>query len=243
MVGRVFTTNTGGDCVVLEYESCRNVKVKFLDKHGYTTNTTSRVLKIGKLFNPFAPSIHGVGFMGVGIYTSHKDGKKTEEYQDWVGMICRSYSDKFHTKQPTYGGCKVCEEWHNFQNFAEWRSSVFKFERGYQLDKDLLSKGNKIYSPETCVYVPSQINSVLTNSKGLGKNFPVGVRLCKTTKKYTARLSKFGKEIHLGNFTTPAEAFKAYKTAKEDYVKEVARLWEGKVDNRVYERLISWTLN
>lgn len=243
MVGKVFTTNTGGDCVVLEYESCRNVKVKFLDEYGYTTNTTSRVLRIGKLFNPFAPSVCDIGFIGVGEYTSHKDGKKTGAYQDWVGMFYRSYSDDFHAKQPTYKGCEVCGEWHNFQNFAKWRDSVLRFEEGFQLDKDLLSKGNKLYGPETCVYVPSQINSILSNSKGLGKELPVGVRLCRTKNKYTARLSKFGKEVHLGNFPTPDEAYRAYKTAKEDYVKEVAMLWKDRVDSRVYDALMNWTLD
>ena len=89
------------------------------------------------------------------------NGKKviTKPYNTWSSMLTRCYSENYHKLQPTYIGCSVCEEWHNFDVFCEWFAQNYK--DGYQLDKDLLQQGNKMYSPKTCVFLTQRINSLL----------------------------------------------------------------------------------
>ena len=89
-----------------------------------------------------------VGIIGEGIYVSRINSIRTKEYVAWDAMLQRCYDDKLHKRHPSYKDCTVCEEWLNFQNFAKWFND--NNIDGCQLDKDLLIKGNKIYSPETC---------------------------------------------------------------------------------------------
>ena len=103
--------------------------------------------------------IYGIGFIGVGNYKSRNKTGHTKAYNAWAAMLQRCYDSKLHLRNPTYKECSVIEEWYNFQNFAGWFEK--NYIDGYQLDKDLLIKGNKIYSPETCCFVPKEINLIL----------------------------------------------------------------------------------
>ena len=143
---------------------------------------------------------------------------------------------KGQEKQPSYIGCLVDEEWHNFQNFAEWFED--NYVEGWHLDKDILIKGNKIYSPETCCFVPLEINSLFTKSDKIRGEYPIGVS--KKDKKYQANVNKNSGFIFLGAFNTPEEAFQVYKTAKEDYIKEVADKWRGQITEQVYQAMYSY---
>ena len=161
MVGKIFPTNNGGDCVVVEYINARNVTVMFLDEYKYTKKTQAVHVREGRVLNPFYPSIYGVGFIGTGKHKASFNRKDTKIYKDWASMIGRGYCSKTKKKYPTYKDCTVCKEWHNFQNFAEWAVQQPFYGLGYQLDKDILVRGNKLYSPETCCYVPQQINKLV----------------------------------------------------------------------------------
>ena len=115
---------------------------------------------------------------------------------------------------------------------------------GYALDKDILHRGNKIYSPESCVYVPKFINSILL-FRGMDRGkYPVGIHINKRGK-FIAEISLYGKVKTLGTYKTQIEAFNTYKQAKEKYIKEVAQKYydEGKIDERVYNALINWKIN
>lgn len=83
-------------------------------------------------------------------------------YQSWLGMLERCYSDKMHSKKPTYIGCSVCEEWLSLSKFKEWYDE--NCVDGWHLDKDLIHKHNKIYSPDNCVFVPAKINNFMTEN-------------------------------------------------------------------------------
>ena len=108
-----------------------------------------------------------------------------------------------------------------------------------ELDKDILNKGNKVYSPDTCVYVPQSINSLFTKSDKVRGEYPIGVY--KQKDKYVAQLNKGnGKQIYLGSYSTPEEAFQAYKQAKEEYIKEVANEYKDKIPYRLYEALMNY---
>jgi hypothetical protein len=129
--------------------------------------------------------LHGVGYLGKGEYKSFENGKNTRQYMIWYSMINRCYNEKYHKKLPTYKDCTVSEEWHNFQNFASWYDQNYYEVNGEKmaLDKDILIKGNKVYSSETCIFVPQFINSLFTKCNAIRGEFPIGVSWHKHNKK------------------------------------------------------------
>ncbi|CAH1193037.1 HNH endonuclease [Psychrobacter phage D'Alembert] len=156
--------------------------------------------------------------------------------------MTRGYCPKFKDKHPTYKDCTVCETWHNFQVFAKWvKEHKFNLD-GYQLDKDLLIKGNKKYSAETCTLVPRAINTLFNDSAAIRGKFAQGVGWHKSKGKLRAYVKRRGKHIHLGYFETEEEASLAAKRGKEEYVKEVVLEWEGRIEDRLFNTLMNWKL-
>lgn len=158
-------------------------------------------------------------------------------YQKWLSMLKRCYDKNFHAKYPSYANCKVCTEWLTLSNFVNWFNQNYK--DGYELDKDILVKGNKEYSPDKCCFVPNLINTTLTTRK-VGK-YGLGISTYRNNK-YLCSFSKNGRKIHLGCFNTEKEAKLAYKSAKEQYVKELAEKYfqEGKITKKVYDALMKY---
>lgn len=244
MVGKIFPTNNGGDCIVVEYISAMKVRVRFLDYHEHEVQTSMKSVRLGTIRNPFAKSVHGVGYLGFGKYRTVENGVHTKAYILWSSIIERCYSERFLMKNPTYRGCTVCEDWYNFQNFAEWYYSQEFGGIGYEIDKDVLSGDEKMYSPNTCCFLPKEINTLFNESKATRTNMPQGVYLNKRTGSYVAQLSVgTGKREYFGSHKTPEDAFEAYKIAKELYVKEVVMKWKGKIDDKVFSVLMGWTLD
>ena len=169
------------------------------------------------------------------------NGKMVIEYSLWKNMLRRCYSIKTQVKQPTYVGCTVSENFKNYSFFYKWVQQQVGFNlAGYQLDKDLLIKGCRIYSEDTCVFVPKPLNALLLNRLRYRGNYPLGVVLYQSGTKYLARLNLFGKTQHLGCFKTPEEAFQAYKTAKEAHIKDMAELYKADIDPRAYAALMAY---
>lgn len=167
-------------------------------------------------------------------------------YHTWVGMLKRCYSEDFKNSHSTYKDCVCDEEWKHFSNFKIWFDDPLNgYKEGYCLDKDILIKGNKTYSPQTCCFVPDEINSLLIKSDKKRGNTPVGVYERKMVNgyKYVAYLSNNVKgHFHLGTFDTPEQAFSAYKIAKEKHIQEVATKCfnEGKITEKVYNALMNY---
>ena len=162
----------------------------------------------------------------------------------WHKIIERCHSEKWHKKRPTYIGCSVCEEWLVYSNFKKWFDDPANgYRKGYQVDKDILIKGNKVYSPETCCFVPPFINSLLTNRKRFRGAYPIGV-FRRPNGKYFAEMTRYGKSKKLGDFFTIEEAFNAYKQAKEAYIKEVAQDYfeKGLITQKVYDALLNYKI-
>lgn len=166
-----------------------------------------------------------------------------KSYHTWVAMLARCYSKDFLRKNHTYCECAVCDEWLHFSKFKEWydKNSI----DGCSLDKDILVKKNKVYSPDTCCFVPNEINSLLCKSDKKRGNMPIGVCERKMVHglKYVAYLNNSTKKhFHLGTFSTPEEAFIAYKNAKESYIKEIAAKYykDGKITDKVYSALMNY---
>ena len=239
-VGDIFDTKNYGKLVVLEYKGHLDVIVKFIDT-GYETTTRANELRKGEVRDRSLPSVCGVGIIGNGI--TRVCGVETRDYQLWKSMLCRCYDEKYSNKYPTYKDCEVSDNFKYFPYFKDWCSKQTWFgKEGWQLDKDILVKGNKVYSEDTCCFVPKDLNSLLTHRKKDKGLYPVGVSYKPRINRYIAQIRKFKENIHLGCFATPEEAFCAYKEAKEAYIKEVAELYKDRIDPRVYEALMKYVV-
>ena len=119
-------------------------------------------------------TVCGVGYMGKGKYKSKIKGVHTPEYRCWHSMINRCYNKKRLKKFTWYSECSVIDDWHNFQIFAEWFNKT-RPKGNFELDKDINSKGKKIYSPETCSWVTKKKNSSYAHSKKCKFLSPEGV--------------------------------------------------------------------
>jgi len=239
--GDVFDTYEGEQVVVLEYRNALDVLVKHLDEHGHIRSVRAYHLKEGRVKNPYKRTASGVGYIGHGKYKPSKGRVYSKAYKVWTDMLHRVYSEKALGKDKSYVGCSVCEEWHNFQNFAEWYYQQPNAESsGFHLDKDLIKWGNKVYCPEACSLVPEAVNSILTGSPSCKKDLPRGVY--KKGNKYGAGISVKKKREHLGTYDTIEEARSVYEEAKRDHIKRVVDEHKDVLDPRVYENLINWKL-
>lgn len=195
----------------------------------------------GKTRNPFKKRVYGHGYIGVGPHRSSVNGRQTDAYCIWFSMMKRVYSEKNHLKYPSYKGCSVCNEWHNFQVFAEWFYQQPNHDKqGFHLDKDLIILGNRTYSPDACSFVPQEINKVLSDCRVKRGQWPAGVYKNKGFWKASIRIN--GSKEYLGIYRTPDEAYNVYKQAKEKYVREQAEKYKDVIHPTVYQNLKNWEL-
>lgn len=160
MVAGSIHPSKSGDIEVLAYEGTNNVTVRFVNTGHIQTGLQSGNVRRGNAKDPFAPSVLGKGYYGVGKYSMKEHGSA---YQCWKGILERCYSPEYHKKQPTYVGCSVCNDWLNFQNFATWYED--NYVEGYQIDKDIRVEGNKVYGPEYCQFVTQEKNNIYAHAK------------------------------------------------------------------------------
>lgn len=187
--------------------------------------------------------IYGVGYNSRGQYKTNENGKKSLVYRTWHNMIQRCYSPKLHLRSPTYIGCTVTEEWLDFQVFAAWFDINEYSGIGYQLDKDILSPNNKVYSPEKCCFIPRELNSLLLDCSASRGKYPQGVNFQKHIGMYKSELSINGRLKNLGCFECPSEAYQVYKAAKEAHVRAKALEWKDRISKDVFDALMEWRLN
>ena len=246
-VGKVCVSKSSGDFKILKYNDNRNVVIQF-SKTGYETSVELVQVKRGNVKDPYSPSVYGVGVLGT-KYLSTINGVRTKEYNLWCSMLKRCYSDTYKNKNPTYIDCKVSDGFLYYEYFYEWCNKQIGFDddgngNPFHLDKDLLIKGNKVYSENTCVFIPREINSLLVKSDNIRGKHPIGVHWSNSNKAFVAQVKKNkGKPEHLGSFNTELEAFNAYKQAKESFVKEQANKWKSQIDERAYNALMNYEVN
>jgi len=178
--------------------------------------------------------IYGIAINDAPYLIEYKvDGKRIPcpYYQTWKSMLERCYSPKKHEKFPTYIGCTVCEEWLTFSNFRSWMEKQHWKNR--QLDKDILIKGNKVYSPDTCVFVTKFINTLLLTSLKTRGKYLLGVSWHKHNKKYGASCCG----VNLGYFSLESDAHEAYCLHKAELLLTLANLQEDvRIKNALIER-------
>ena len=184
--------------------------------------------------------LYGVGILGDKYKTTDSAGKQIKEYGVWHRMIERCYSEKFKEKNPCYKNCRVGENFKFYPYFFDWCQSQYGIDKNWELDKDLIIKGNTIYSETTCVFIPKEINASLARHKNRSKKLPLGVRYSLRDKKYVARIKIKGKEKFLGSFDNETDAFNSYKIAKENFIKSLAETWKDGLDPRAYTALMNY---
>ena len=242
-VDTVYRSKNSGCFTITSYLDSYNIGVKFVNT-GYETVAQLGHIKSGNVKDLCSPSVYSVGVVGV-KYPISEDGVHTKEYGLWKNMLRRCYSITYKQKHPTYEGCECSENFKSYEYFYEWCNKQVGFNnKDWQMDKDLLVKGNKVYSEDSCVFIPAEINSLLVKSdKKRGKHL-IGVYWSKTNKAFVAQVSmNKGKREHLGYFKTEVEAFNAYKQAKEAFIKEQANKWKGKIDIMAYNALINYEVS
>ena len=241
-VGKVCKSTSSGDFKILKYNDSANVEIQFVNT-GYCKVAEIKEVRNGLIKDPYTPSVYGVGIVGT-KYPISEGGVLTKEYGLWNNMLQRCYYDTYKKKYQTYKDCEVSENFKSYEYFYEWCNKQVGFNnKDWQMDKDLLVKGNKVYSESTCVFIPAEINSLLIKCTASRGEHLVGVYWCKTAKAFVARVNRNkGGSEHLGLFKTEIEAFNAYKTAKESFVKEQANKWKDKIDPRAYEALMNYTV-
>ena len=241
-VGKVCKSLNSGDFKILKYNDSKNVEIQFL-KTGYETVTRLHNIRKGEVKDPYSPSVYGIGIVGT-KYPISVNSVQTKEYELWTHMLQRCYSDTYKKKRPTYEGCKVSDNFKSYEYFYGWCNKQIGFNnKGWHLDKDLLTKGNKVYSEDSCVFIPKEINLMLIKCDASRGEHLIGVCWHKKDNAFVAKVAKNkGKREYLGFFKTEIEAFNAYKEAKESFVKEQANKWKDKIDIRAYEALMNYTV-
>ena len=242
-VGKVCKSLNSGDFKILKYNGKESVVIQF-SKTGFETVARLQHIKSGGIKDPYSPSLYGVGILGT-KYPSTINGRDTKEYVLWRNMLNRCYSDTCKKKHPTYEDCEASENFKSYEYFYEWCHNQIGFgNEGWHLDKDLLVKGNKVYSENTCIFLPQEINKILTKGTASRGEHLIGVSWNNTNKVFVARVNKSkGGSEYLGSFKTEIEAFNAYKVAKESFIKEQADEWKGQIDDRAYNALMNYEVD
>lgn len=242
--GEIVQNKYGTYAKIIDYQNWENVIVEFQDEYKYKLHTTYQNFKNGELRNPYDKHICGIAYIGIGDYLI-KDpltNKSTEEYSRWSGIIHRCYDP--NDKNKAYHDCKVSEEWLCFQEFAKWH-----FENYYsidnekmRIDKDILFKGNKIYSADKCVFVPEKINLLFKNNKSQRGSSYIGVS--KTDGYIRAGCSdENGKYQYLGVYKDELTAFYVYKKYKESVIKKVAEEYKDKIPLKLYKAMCEYEVD
>ena len=245
-IGEERLNNFGSKMVILDYRTNRDIDVYFPEYNWIAKNVIYQNFKKGEIKCPYERNVYGVGYIGEGKYKCKENGKTTRVYKTWHGMLEKCYSDKCHGKHPTYIDCKASEEWHNFQNFAKWYYENYYEVEGERmhLDKDILVKHNKIYNPETCIFVPQTINLLFTkrnNARGesvIG-TIPVNGKYLVQCHLINLKTGK-SKQKNLGRYETQEKAFEVYKYYKEKNIKQVADYYREQIPEILYNILYNY---
>ena len=154
---------------IINYIDSNNIIVEFQDQYKARKHTEYDNFVKGVCKNPYYPSVYGVGMLGI-KYSSKENGKATKEYRTWLNILKRCFDERTKDKNPTYKDVTCCEEWLLYENFYEWLHEQENFNKWlkndeWAIDKDILIKGNKVYSPNACCLVPQNVNMLFAKKK------------------------------------------------------------------------------
>lgn len=225
---------------VIDYSNKKKVTLRFMAT-GYITVTCSEHIRAGNVKDPLSPTVYGAGVLGVEFNSQNEDMVRKRIL--WQGVIRRVHDPKFLARNPAYSDVTISAEMLYFTDFYRWCcSQKGSTEDGWQLDKDILIKGNREYSFDKCCFVPQSVNKLLTTAKVVRGDTPLGVYIT-DSGRYKSLITKGGKAIHLGVYDTIEEAFLVYKREKEGIIRTEADKWKDRLDDKVYNALINWQVD
>lgn len=240
-LGEIGYSKYGTPMKIIKYTSYADILVEFQDEYKYTTSATYNSFKQSKIRNPYDKSYYGVGFLGR-AYNKNEKYVDDISFKTWLWILQRCYSKLALERRPTYEPCSVCDEWLEYYNFKIW------FEQNYytienetmEIDKDILFKNNKIYSPETCIFIPHCINSVFCKTDAKRGEYPIGVSYHKRIGKFQSYCTADNRRVYLGYHETPEDAFNCYKIFKEKYIKQIADKYKEYIPEKLYNALYNY---
>lgn len=234
---------------IIKYNNANDIFVEFQDTYKAVVHGAYREFKSGKIKNPYFPEVYGMGMIGQ-KYKIRENDSDIKEYKIWHSMLQRCFHQKTKEKYEYYKNVTCCEKWLLFENFYEWLHEQENFEKWlygerWALDKDILVKGNKIYSPDTCCLVPCSINSLFTKHDKARGELPIGVYYVKRNNTFKAQCNnpfQNNKRIGLGEYNSPKIAFKKYKDYKEKIIRKVAEIEFAKnnITKECYNAMMSY---
>lgn len=242
-LGETRMMNCGELAFIVKYNNSTDITIQF-QKTKELVKCTYGSFANGTVKSHFTPSRYGVGIVGLAETT--ENGKVLPSYICWSDMLRRCYDVTYKKGLPTYKDCYVCDEWLFYPNFKKWYDENYYECNGerMELDKDILCKFNKEYSPDKCVFVPHSLNSLFTKRNSDRGELPIGVR--KLGKKYCAscNIGKRDDKKHLGTYETPEKAFyDGYKPFKEQFIKDKANEYKEKIPTNLYEAMCNYTVS
>ena len=240
-LGEVRENKYGTKMKIIAYRKSDDIDVQFLDEHGYVfEHQIYSNFKLGGIRNPYDKTVYGVGYLGEGKYKVYIDQDHLEPvYNVWRTLLGRVCTEKHRKQFPAYVDCEVCEEWLCYQNFAEWwnKNMYHIGTERMHLDKDILIKGNKVYSPDTCLIVPQSINEIFHSSGKKKKDADLPHTIIRVAR---GRFSVSYRGKSLGVYDTVEEASDVYLKEKRDYIKQKVESMENELPDKVKEALLAW---
>ena len=236
--GEIRYNTQGTPMRIIEYKNNNDVTIEFLDPYRVRKKTTYNNFRIGQIKNPYDRNVRGFGYYGEGDYKSvDKNNPYVKRvFQIWSTMLERCYKEESRDRFPSYEHCLVCDEWHNYQNFRKWYDENY-YEVGNErmhVDKDILYKNNRIYSPITCLIVPQRINMLFMHKRNK-YDLPNGIKP-RAKGKFEAQYN----HENLGIFDTVEKAAIAHDKKKKEVIIEIANEYKNQIPDKVYQALINW---
>lgn len=188
--------------------------------------------KISRSSNRKRKLIYGVGVNDIDFVVNDR-GNKRPSYTYWHSMLKRCYDPIEHKNYPRYIGCTVIDDWKYLSKFEDW----FKTQNWYgrQLDKDLLFINNKLYSPDTCVFIPSRVNGFLTDRSRFMSAYGTGISILPSGNFRAVCNDPYtNKRVNIGTFETVEDAKKAWYHAKHEFA---CKLAAEETDERIINAL------
>ena len=147
-IGEEGINKFGSKMVIKEYRNARNIDVYFPEYNWIFKHAQYNNFRNGNIKCPYERRYHTHGYLGEGKYKMSENGKHTDEFNIWHQMLTRCYDPRYQEKRSTYKDCTVEDYLLNFQNMGEWIKNNYYKVPGERmcLDKDILYKGNKVYS-------------------------------------------------------------------------------------------------
>jgi len=240
-IGMTILNKHGDEMTIVSYDNALSITVQFKGQKELIKTKYQHFIN-GNIKRYSISNVCGHGIVGKETMIG-EDGKTLKSYETWRGVLERSYSERLKDKYPTYKDVTCCDEWLYYSNFKKWYDLNYYEIDGQRmhLDKDILIKGNKIYSPDNCVFAPQRINNLFVKCNANRGTYPLGVRYNKPNNNYLANCHNEKSEgKHLGSFATPELAFQCYKIYKEKLIKLIADEYKKLIPNNLYISMMNY---